>query len=146
MNNLCRRFLLGTRIEITVQKIEKLIEPQCLLCIYDILHIQGLESILRGTFDVYSITIEQLLEGFRGHLDAFRANLHGANTNEPNIQITSTLTFARQALGWSRRNMDQQLSRALTWKACEQRRILARQRPNSCMMDGRMILRTFKLR
>ncbi len=59
--------------------------------------------------------MERLLDSFRGFMEGFAVMVHGRNERYPDVDIQSTLTFARQACGWSGKYMRDHLQRARDW-------------------------------
>jgi hypothetical protein len=135
-----REALLGTRIEVTVLDIEKIKDARGLCCRLDLLRIEGLERHLQGLFIVRSIEIGDVLINLHAQLQRLLQYLNQSNTAIPTLCVQTALTRARQALGWSGKNMDKHLQVLRQWMRDEGRREAMRANGNytydGCEEDG----------
>jgi hypothetical protein len=107
--------LLGTRIEVTMLDTEKIVDARGLCCRLDLLRLQGLERHLQGPFEVHSIPIMDVVGDLQTRLRVLRPLLDHGNTGVPTLEVQSALTCARQALGWSSKNMRTHLRASREW-------------------------------
>ena len=118
----------GMRIELTVQG-EKVIDGRRLGSEHDLFRLEGIERALGGAFATSHRGIAEFLGFCEEFVRAFAACVHGRNERIPSVQIRSALTFARSAIGWSGKFMEEQLRDARAWEAAvraeEERRVEA---------------------
>lgn len=107
--------LLGTRIEITIGGVKMVQEAHQRCLNRDLLTIQGIQRLLGGSFEIRSIPIQDVLTNPWSKVWAFKRQVQGANESKPSIRMRTTLTEARQALGWSGKNMPDHLIEAKNW-------------------------------
>ena len=112
--------LLGYRLEITL-RIETIEEGRLLCSSLDLLQLQGIESFLGGSFDIREVSIDIFLREFGLRLHTLAQEIHDSNENAPPVRVKTALTFARQALGWSGKNMKKQLRDARKWRDAQER-------------------------
>ena len=94
-----RSRLTGTRMEITIVGVDKVLEARVMCDTLDILHIDGIHRDLGGPIETNVIRIAQLIGDFRFHLQRLGRTLNQANDTTPSIKVRSLLTRCRQALG-----------------------------------------------
>nr|PNR59185.1 hypothetical protein PHYPA_001976 [Physcomitrium patens] len=108
--------LLGTRIEITILRVHTIAEAYRICLALDVLNLGGIEKMLGGTFLVRHISIDEVLGSLRSKVQQLQGLVQGGNDTKPSIRMRSALTEARQALGWSGKNMKRQLQEAREWR------------------------------
>jgi hypothetical protein len=111
--------LSGMRIEITVQT-EMVIDGRKLCSQQDLFRISGIERVLGGPFDTRALSIDRFMESAQEFITGFALMVYGRHEHAPSIDVQSTLTFARQAIGWSGRFMESQLRQARRWHQAAQ--------------------------
>jgi len=104
----------GIRVEVIIHT-EMVIDGRRLCNELDLFRTGGLESALGGPFDIISRALDRFLYWCDFHISAFATEVHGRNDYAPSIQVRSVYTFARQAIGWSRKFMGCQLQKARDW-------------------------------
>jgi len=106
--------LLDIRLELTV-KTEKIIDGRHLCSKLDALTLSSIQRALKGAFRVYSTPLNTFIEDFKLKFTLLLQLVHGSNEYAPTICMRNALTYARQATGWSGKNMEDQLREAQAW-------------------------------
>jgi hypothetical protein len=106
----------GVRIELTVLT-ERVEDGRRICSEQDLFRIEGLERALGGAFETTHEEIGHFLELSEDFVRAFAACCYGRNERIPTVEIRSALTFARNAIGWSGKFMEDQLRKARDWAA-----------------------------
>ena len=109
-------FFLGTRIEVTIYDINKIVDARTICIRLDLLRLEGLERQLQGPFSIHSLSIYNILANFQAQLQVMLPLIHQADHTRPSIRVQSALTCARQALGWSGKNMPTHAKTSNHWK------------------------------
>lgn len=72
----------------------------------DLFQLEGIERALGGEFDRTRFTTQSFVASFQRAFNNLAQETQGSNENAPTIGLRSALTYARQALGRSGRNME----------------------------------------
>ena len=67
------------------------------------------------------VSIDIFLRDFGLRLHTLTQEIHESNEKVPPVRVKTALTFARQALGWSGKNMKKQLQDARKWRDAQER-------------------------
>lgn len=109
------RRLSGVRLEATIQT--RTIAMGLELCNdTDLLSFDLVEDMLGGPFETKTIEAREFMQEFTQRVIKLGTNLHGQLKKSPKAGVRHTLTFARNAMGWSDRNMRKQLQLARIWE------------------------------
>jgi hypothetical protein len=80
-------------------------------------------------------TQKKFVANFQKAFNDLAREIQGTNEDIPTIILRSALTYVRQVLEWSGRNMEPQFKEARIWKEVEQQRI-AQRYPEGYSYDG----------
>jgi len=124
-----RGHLLGTRLEVTVQA-EKIVDARRLCSGLDVFTLSGIRRALGGPFDIHTMELDTFMSNFKTNYDRFRHEVHGINSYAPTIRVRTALTYVRQSIGWSGKNMEDQLQEAREWSRGLAVQEILREHPN----------------
>ena len=96
------------RIELTVIS-ENVVDGRRICSHQDLFRLEGIERALGDAFETTHETIDDFMKLSEEFVRRFAACCYGRNEHTPTVEIRSALTFARNAIDWSGKFMEDQL-------------------------------------
>lgn len=108
--------IIGTRLERTVQRVDKVQVTRRMCYESNILRVQGIEYMLKDHFDKILIRVSDLIQAFRISLENLESAMQSIAGIVFSIRVRVILTLARYTIGWSRKNLEHQFQKTKVWK------------------------------